>query len=207
MILAVVCIVVLAGVAVAVAASTRHSATPSSATSPANSLNPPTISQTWFAALGFEVCGDRLPNLPPGPNTQETGLTTDGTGVVTVAPKSLSESGARATLGTFASHYPGLELTSTSLRYPGRSVYSNGATCPRGTPDAGEQGVVQVVSWSTFAVHSGTRLAGSPGGLRFTDGQIITVAFAPNSAKIRRPAAASVTALINHVDGQYVDGQ
>jgi hypothetical protein len=199
MILAVVGIVVLAAVGAVLVASIHTS--PSANSSQVGSSGPPTTSQMWSVALGFEVCGNRLPNLPPEPNTQETGLTTDGTGVVTVAPKGPSESGGRATLGRFVSHDPGLELTSTMLRYPGGRAYSDGATCPPGTPDAGERGVVQVVSWSNWAVHSGTRFEGAPGQLRFTEGQIITVAFAPTSAKVAKPAAATVTTLIHRLDG------
>ncbi len=100
-----------------------------------SSAGPPTTSQTWYAGLGINVCGTFEPNLPASTNKAKTGLVADGNGVVTIAPKNSSESGSNATLGKFVSNYKGLELTNSTLRYPGKSTYTNGDVCPKGTPD------------------------------------------------------------------------
>ena len=84
-----------------------------------SSSGPPTTSQTWYVGLGINVCGTFEPNLPASTNKSTTGLLANGNGVVTVSPKNSSESGSNATLGTFVSHYKGLELTDQTLRYPG----------------------------------------------------------------------------------------
>ena len=62
------------------------------------------------------------PNLPASTNTTKTGLTANGNGVLTIAPKNSSESGSNATLGKFVSGYKGLELTSSTLQYPGKPI-------------------------------------------------------------------------------------
>ena len=103
------------------------------------------------------------PNLPASTNTTKTGLTANGNGVLTIAPKNSSESGSNATLGKFVSGYKGLELTSSTLQYPGKPVYTNGDVCPKGTPDAGKPGVVIVDSWPNFeSKGKGTETSGDP---------------------------------------------
>ncbi len=120
-------------------------------THPASSSSgPPTTSQIWYAALGTDICGTMLGNLPASTNTQKTGLTSNGNGVVTVHPLNSSESGSNATLGTFVQHFSGLTLNATTLQYPGRAAYTNGDVCPKNTPDAGKPGVVLTVSWPNF---------------------------------------------------------
>ena len=115
-----------------------------------SSAGPPTTSQVWHAALGIDICGSMQPALPASTNTKKTGLTADGNGVLTIAPLNSSESGGNATLGKFVSGYKGLELSSSSLQYPGKPLYNNGDVCPKGTPDSGKPGVVIVDSWTNF---------------------------------------------------------
>jgi hypothetical protein len=158
---------------------------------------PPTTSQTWYAALGIDECGTLLPNLPASTNTSTTGLTANGNGVLTIAPKNSSESGGNATLGKFVSGYKGLELTSSTLQYPGKSAMSNGDVCPKDTPDAGKPGVVIVVSWPNFdSKGKGTQTSGDPQDLQFTNGQLITMAFVPVTATVPKPPGQVITALI-----------
>jgi len=161
-----------------------------------SSSGPPTTSQTWYAALGIDVCGTMQANLPASTNTKATGLVANGNGVVTVAPKNSSEAGAKATLGTFVSHYKGLELTNSVLRYPGKSAYTNGDICPKGTPDAGKPGVVIVYSWPNFTSKSGTETPGDPQNLKFQNGQLITMAFVPANSTVPKPPASVITSLI-----------
>ena len=105
------------------------------------------------------------PDLPASTNTKKTGLTANGNGVLTIAPKNSSESGGNATLGKFVSGYKGLELSSSSLQYPGKPLYNNGDVCPKGTPDSGKPGVVIVDSWTNFeSKGKGTETSGRPAG-------------------------------------------
>lgn len=163
----------------------------------ASSAGPPTTEQVWHAALGIDICGVMQPNLPASTNTSQTGFTADGNGVLTIAPKNSSESGHNATLGKFVQGYKGLTLTSSSMGYPGKPVYTDGEVCPRGTPDAHKPGVVIVVSWPSFAsTGKGTETSGAPQDLLFANGQLITMAFVPATAPIPKPPAKAITALI-----------
>jgi hypothetical protein len=163
-----------------------------------SSVGPPTTSQVWHAALGVDICGTMQPNLPASTNTKKTGLTADGNGVVTIAPKNSLESGGNATLGKFVSGYKGLELTSSSLQYPGKPIENNGNVCAKGTPDAGKPGVVIVVSWPNFeSKGKGTETSGDPQTLKFANAQLITMAFVPATAAIPKPPATVITNLIN----------
>jgi hypothetical protein len=163
-----------------------------------SSLGPPTTSQVWHAALGIDICGTMEPNLPASTNTKTTGLTANGNGVLTVAPKNSSESGGNATLGKFVSGYKGLALTSSSLQYPGKPVENNGNVCAKGTPDAGKPGVVIVVSWPNFeSKGKGTETSGDPQDLKLANAQLVTMAFVPATASIPKPPATVITSLIN----------
>jgi hypothetical protein len=161
-----------------------------------SSSGPPTTSQTWYAGLGINVCGTFEANLPASTNTSKTGLTANGNGVVTIHPKNSSESGSNATLGKFVSNYKGLELTNTSLGYPGKPVYTNGDVCPKGTPDSGKPGVVIVYSWPNFTSKHGAETPGDPQKLLFANGQLITMAFVPANVTIPKPPASVITNLI-----------
>ncbi|MHB1517622.1 MAG: hypothetical protein ACYCVN_00435 [Acidimicrobiales bacterium] len=166
----------------------------------ASSSGPPTTSQTWYAALGIDICGKMQPNLPPSTNATKTGLTANGNGVITVHPLNSSESGSNATLATFVSHYNGLELNATTIRYPGRRTYSNGEVCPRGTPDAGKTGVVLSVSWPSYTSRGkGTETSGNPQDLQFSNGQLITVAYLPTTSPVPKPPATAVSNLITAI--------
>jgi hypothetical protein len=166
-----------------------------------SSSGPPTTSQVWHAALGIDVCGTMEPNLPASTNTTKTGLTANGNGVLTIAPKNSSESGANATLGNFVSGYKGLELSSSTLQYPGKPSYSNGQVCPKGTPDSGKPGVVIVDSWNNFeSKGKGTETSGPPQDLLFANGQLISMAFVPATATIPKPPATAITNLLQSLE-------
>src|SRR5664280_1893419 len=102
-----------------------------------------------------------------------------------------------ATLGKFVSGYKGLELTASTLQYPGKTAYTNGDVCPKGTPDAGKPGVVIVDSWNNFRSNGkGTQPSGPPQDLLFDNGQLITMAFVPATASVPKPPAQAITGLI-----------
>ncbi len=166
-----------------------------------SSSGPPTTSQVWHAALGIDICGTVKPNLPASTNTAKTGFTTDGTGVVTIAPKNSSESGSNATLGKFVGGYKGLELTSSTLQYPGTPALTNGDVCPKGTPDAGKPGVVIVDSWPNLTSKGkGTETNGAPQDLLFANGQLITMAFIPaTGSSVPKPPTKAITGLLTEL--------
>ena len=163
----------------------------------ASSSGPPTQSQTWFAALGVDICGKIQPDLPSNASNHQTGLVANGNGVVTISPKNSSESGGNATLGRFVSHYPGLQLSSSTLQYPGQAAMTNGDVCPKGSPQAGKPGVVIVTSWPSFSSSAkGAETSGPPQDLKFGNGQLITMAFLPPTVTVPKPPASAITSLI-----------
>jgi hypothetical protein len=171
----------------------------------------PTVGTTWNAGLAFDVCGTMESALPASPAGATTGLTTTGSGVLQIAPKSASESGNNATLGKFAQGYTGLTLTNTSLKVPTSKgpEYHNGERCATGTPDAGKVGVVQARSWilSTTSGKNGQQqeTGGAttlqPADLKLLNRQLITVGFAPEGTSLPKPAASTILALVQVLAG------
>jgi hypothetical protein len=170
----------------------------------------PTVGTTWHAGLAFDICGTMEPALPASPSTATTGLTTTGSGVLSIAPKTASEAGNNATLGKFADGYTGLTLTNTKLKYPatGTPEYTNGQKCAAGTPDAGKAGVVLARSWviSTKTGKNGEEL--ETGGattkqaadLKFLNRQVITVGFVPEGTQLQK-STSTITALVQVLAG------
>jgi hypothetical protein len=173
----------------------------------------PTVGQTWHAGLAIDICGTVQPALAATPSgSSSSGLTTTGSGVLLIAPKTSSEAGKHATLGKFASEYTGMKLTNSSVQYPGAKVlYKNGQKCAAGTPDAGKTGVVRVRSWtlSTAAAQkngSESKLVGGhtsseAADLRLRNRQLITVGFVPSTATLPKVPSATEVALIQAVEG------
>jgi hypothetical protein len=165
----------------------------------------PTIGTAWHAGLAFDICGTTEAALPASPTSATTGLTTTGSGVLSIAPKTASEAGNNATLGKFASGYTGLTLTNTKLKYPSTTVpqYTNGQKCGAGTPDAGKVGIVQARSWvistktgkNNEEVETGGATTKQPADLKFQNRQLITVGFAPEGTSLPKPPASVVLAL------------
>jgi hypothetical protein len=165
----------------------------------------PTVGTSWHAALSFDICGTVEPALAASPSSATTGLTTTGSGVLVVAPKTSAEAGANATLGKFADGYTGLTLTNTKLTYPSTkaTTYSNGEKCAAGTPDAGKVGVVQARSWVIATTTSknnevnevGGATTRQPANLRFANRQLITAGFVPEGTALPKPPASTILAL------------
>jgi hypothetical protein len=172
---------------------------PSAATQPA-------VGTQWFDAFAVDICGTVEPNLPANPAVKRgpgPGLTTDADGVIHIDPKTSAEAGDNATLGRFVHDYPGLVLTSSSLRYPGQRsagltvdrTFKNGEVCPKGTKNAGKAGQVEVDLWPTPTSTSPERLA-DPTGYKLGDEQELTLAFLPSGASVPRPPGSAVTAML-----------
>jgi hypothetical protein len=137
----------------------------------------PAVGTTWYAGIDFNLCGRSQASLPARAST--TGITTTGNGVLVIAPTTASQGGAHATLGHFVSGYPGLRLTSDSVQLPGGRRYTNGDTCPAGTPESGKKGVVLVFQWPNVEVKKGTLVNGDALALKIGQTSLIGVAFAP----------------------------
>lgn len=156
----------------------------------------PIVGTTWYAGFAFDICGTRLPS-PAADASAKTGITTIGDGVIVIAPTKASEAGNNATLGRFVSGYEGMELTSTSLKPPGTKTYTNGETCPKGTPDAGKPGQVQVAYWvNPDNSTTSTLVSGDPADLKLGSNSLVTMAFVPAGASIPRPSATTVLDLL-----------
>lgn len=181
--------------------------------SAATSTTPPTTKTTWYAAITFDFCGKVEPSLASNASSTSSAKAfyTTGDGVITVHPQTDSEAGKNAVLGKFISGYKGLTLTATqfglpatptSLKHPKTpTVYRNGDSCPKGTPDYRKTSEVQVTYWSSaFASKAKpTTVPGDPATLRFTDHQLISVGFVPPGTKLAKPSGTIVEALLNKV--------
>jgi hypothetical protein len=171
---------------------------------------PPTVGQTWHAGLAVDICGTAEPALPATASGSASGLTTTGSGVLLIAPKTSSEAGNNATLGKFASEYSGMKLTNTSVMYPGGTEYKNGQKCAKGTPDAGQAGVVRTRSWilSSSSKSSGSedkliggRYSTTPADLKLLNTQLITLGFGPSSKALPKVPSTTEVALLQAVEG------
>lgn len=175
-----------------------------------SSTGQPAVGTTWVAAFDFDICGTVEPALPanPGVKGQGPGLTTDGDDVIHIAPHAASEAGANATLGRFASDYRGMVLTSTQVRYPGKTsagptvgrTFTLGEKCPAGTKYAGKKGEVVVDQWPTPTTTKPVPV-GDPPNLRLNDEQEITIAYLPKGASVPRPPGKAVTAMLQDASG------
>jgi hypothetical protein len=170
----------------------------------------PTVGTTWHAAMSFDICGTTQPALTASPTSSTTGLTTTGSGVLLIAPKKSSEAGANATVGKFASGYPGLTLTNTTLKYPDAKApeYKSGQKCAAGTPDAGKVGEVVARWWVVTTQTKNNQLVQTngvnsqkPADLKFLNRQLITVGFVPSGTTLPKPPGSTITALLQVLAG------
>ena len=170
---------------------------------PATAVQPAANSAHWYAALGFDVCGTpRTQPLPANPNltgTNVPGIRTDGDGVIQIIPTSAKDAGNNATLARFVQTYPKLVLSSSKLGIPGSPTYTNGQTCPKGTPQAGAKGSVRIFVWSSFTGPGSSKAVTytNPADIKLADGQLITVAFGKPGAAAVKPPTTAIEALLN----------
>lgn len=133
----------------------------------------------WHAAIGFYLCDTFAPNLvePSDP----LGIHTHGDGVVHIHPFSSRSAGDNARLGIFFDTVDA-EVSQNRLKLPGYDARRDGDMC------GGQPGTVQVKVWpSRDPAEEGALFPGDPDDIRLLDGQLITVAFAPEGAEIPRP--------------------
>jgi hypothetical protein len=195
-------VIVLVGIASVALARYNYTKAPSATA--------PIVGQTWHAALAFDICGTAEPALAATASGSANGLTTTGSGVLLIAPKTSSEAGNNATLGKFATEYATVTLTNTKVQYPGGVAYKNGEKCAKGTPDAGQAGVVRARSWtlSSSAQKSGSEVkqvgghyTSEPASLKLRNSQLITVGFGPSTKTLPKVPATTELALLQAIQG------
>src|SRR5579863_4586718 len=169
---------------------------------PASAGIGPSASDTWYAALGIDICGKLEPNLPASANLSTTGLRTFGDGLIEAAP-SVSSSpsafeGAHATLGLFATNYSGFTLTSTEIEYPGKhqSLWKDGGSCTGKLK--GKASLVAKV-WASPTARTASVVT-DPTKIHIDNGEMITVAFVPSGAPIPQPRSKST--LVQTISGK-----
>jgi hypothetical protein len=170
----------------------------------------PIVGQTWHAGLAIDICGTTEPALTATASGSANGLTTTGKGVLLIAPKTGSEAGNNATLGKFASEYETLKVTNTSVMYPGGTAYKNGQKCAKGTPDAGQVGVVRARSWTVSSASQksgsevkllGGKYTTKPADLKLRNTQLITVGFGPSAKSLPKVPSTTEVALLQAIEG------
>jgi hypothetical protein len=146
---------------------------------------PPTIHDHWHAAFAFDICGKLQPNPKPNPNASQVGINTLGQGIINIQPLAgQPDTGPNATLGRFVKDYPGMELTSSTLRYPGQRAWHDGDLC------GAKPGQVQVKVWNSLASSTG-HIVSDPASLLLENGQLITIAFVPSGTAVPKPPSAA----------------
>jgi len=159
--------------------------------------HPPSGPTSTFAALAIFACGSDVPSLAPSAGSFHA----LAGGVVE------STTTGSPTLNQFTSAYPGLELTSSTLRIPASgskhshaTTYSNGDTCPRGSRDAGKVGQVEIAYWPTLESSKPT-LTTDPSSVSLGSRAQITVAFVPKGVTPPRPPASVIAAMVSAIAG------
>lgn len=133
----------------------------------------------WHAAIGFDICGTFVPDLPEG--NDPLGIHGHGDGVVHIHPFGASASGKRAVLGIYFDSV-GASLSANKIALPGQDTKHNGDKCDNGP------GVVQTKVWDTRApTDQGHIVPGDPSKIRPQDGMLITIAFVPTGTDIPKP--------------------
>jgi len=140
----------------------------------------------WHIAYGFYTCDSFAPNLPADP--ERGGIHTHADGLIHVEAVSSTETGKNATLEKFIQEFAsGLKVTSTQLELPGGPKFKNGDKCH------GKPGKVQILVWKSKSAKT-FRVVTDPKKVALRNLEVVTIAFAPEGAKIPQPASVSAFA-------------
>ena len=144
---------------------------------------PPQRGDHWHAAYGFYICDKFVP--PITDQNDPIGVHTHGDGVVHVHPTSVASSGENATFARFMDAVDG-KVSSSEIKVPGQKTMKNGMKC------GAKEGRVEVRTWPGDSAPGaeGKLVVGNPANLRFTDRQLITVAFVPSGTTVPPPESA-----------------
>jgi hypothetical protein len=156
----------------------------------------PTVGTHWFAGITLDQCGTVLPTLPASSDTKALGMTTTGNGVIDISPTTSSEAGVHATLGQFTAGYPQMVLTSSAFEYPSKKLLTSGEKCPKGTPDAGKVGHVEVAYWSNTDPETKRVSVADPIGLKLGSNSLVSAGFVPKGTTLPRPPQTTITGVL-----------
>jgi hypothetical protein len=196
-------VIVLAGVSLIVYSRQEALHPPHSAAKPSE---PPTKNDSWHAALSIDICGTPQKSLSANPNLSSTGLRTFGDGLIYIQPgvagaKAANFEGAKANLATFAANYPGLTLTSSTLKIPSSKSFKNGALCstlPKSATAAeraAATGSIRIETWASPTAKGKILNSADPSAVHLTNGKMISVGFVTPSQKL--PVPSSKAALVS----------
>jgi hypothetical protein len=159
----------------------------------------PTVGTVWQEGYAVYACGKFLaPISTRSPDPQ--GITTRVAGIIDIAPTVRASAGRNATLGKFADAV-GLKLNAAELQVPGGRQYLDGASCE------GQAGHVYVKQFlgatdPVGALYNGATSRGqlpklAPDQVPLTNGDLLTIAFVPDSttSSIPAPPRSVATAL------------
>ena len=142
----------------------------------------PLLGDHWHAAYGVYACDEFLPPVSDAvPDT--SGIHSHGDGLIHLHPLSTNYTGDGATLGAFG-ETTNLEISDDAIAMPSGDTFEDGDDC------GGEPGQVQVKVWSGPGDTEGRMLDGGFADFAPQDGDILTVAFAPEGAEIPPPPSA-----------------
>lgn len=165
----------------------------------------PTVGTTWYSGYVVSICGKEFPPLSASTSLQRGGLQSLGEGVVKVAPTSAADSGHNANFDTFQNEWgsnrnvANFLVTATSIT-TGLTTYTNGRSCPKGTPDAGQVGHEKIAVWSSYADLSSNKaptIVEDPKLARFGANSFMSVVFQPDDVAIPKPPASVVHAVLS----------
>jgi|HubBroStandDraft_1064217.scaffolds.fasta_scaffold23641_3 hypothetical protein len=156
----------------------------------------PTVGTHWYAGLALDECGTQLPTLAASSTTKALGITTPGNGVIDIAPLTSAQAGVHATLGQFTTRYPQLTLTSKAFEYPGKKLLNAGEQCPKGTPDAGKVGIVEVAYWANTDPETKRETVANPITLKLGSNSLVSAGFVPKGTTLPRPPQSTITGVL-----------
>ncbi|MGH9043933.1 MAG: hypothetical protein ACRDVP_03695 [Acidimicrobiales bacterium] len=156
----------------------------------------PAVGTTSYAGYAIDICGKLLPALPVSTNASTAGVSTPGSGVLNVSPKTPAQAGNHATLGLFFSQYHGIALSADSITVLPTKTYKNGDSCPAGTPFGGQKGVVKAQYWPNLLAKSPVPVNGSPADYKIGSRTLVTVGFVPSSSPLKRPPTSTIDAML-----------
>jgi len=174
------------------------------ATATASHTHKTTASAPWFVALSTDICGTVEPPLAASSSPKSNQIVSKGNGLLEIPASVQPKKGGQIILGSFLRSYPSLQVSSTSLRYPGKGTWHNGEHCPSASTSsrrssnvlAGRSGVVEVASWSSIASSHPVITYRNPSRLALHDGEMITIAFLPKGVSVPKPPASSIASLL-----------
>ena len=142
----------------------------------------PVLGDHWHAAYGVYACDEFLPPVNDA-KPDESGIHSHGDGLIHLHPFSTRYTGGDANLGAFG-ETTALEVSDDAITTPSGETYENGVDC------GGEPGQVQVRVWDGITDRDGRLLEADFADFAPQDGDLVTIAFAPEGAEIPQPPSA-----------------